>query len=244
MTTVHCPIDRGKILRFQEILGDPNPLHFDKKFAKRTRFKKPIVPAAYLFALSETSGSTLLGARKKFRFYGSVLYSDKEVYFDTNQEGKLEYHVAISKRSKRSKRIMEVETLEFKAPKMEGELRKYHEEEMTEAKIVELLDLAFDGDTSQLRVPMFYPAGLISTALYKMFSSIVDENMYGFYHRLIFDGHNRPKIGDIVSVHVGEIKKNDSKGLHVLESICMDQNEKPIVTARTTLLTVPFEKAA
>ena len=50
-------VDEIKIKKFAEISGDYNPLHVDKNYAKKTKFKKPIVHGM----LAASFFSTLVG---------------------------------------------------------------------------------------------------------------------------------------------------------------------------------------
>ncbi len=44
-------IDQAMVQSYAELVGDKNPLHLDKEFAARTKFRKPIAHGGILFGL-------------------------------------------------------------------------------------------------------------------------------------------------------------------------------------------------
>ncbi len=59
-------ITQEMVNKFAELSGDNNPLHLDKDFASKTRFKRPIVHGLF----SVTSFGKIMGT--KFPGYGSI----------------------------------------------------------------------------------------------------------------------------------------------------------------------------
>ena len=78
-------ISQGMVNKFAKLSGDDNPIHYDKSYAAKTRFKKPIVHGLF----SVTSFGRVMGT--KFPGKGSIhvaqnlsfkrpLYPNKKYY--------------------------------------------------------------------------------------------------------------------------------------------------------------------
>ena len=107
-------ITQEMVNKFAELSGDKNPLHLDKEFAAKTRFKKPIVHGLF----SVTSFGKVMGT--KFPGHGSIhvgqnlsfkrpLYPDQKyiVYIGDPQEEIIEqYNSMFGKLSKPTKKLI------------------------------------------------------------------------------------------------------------------------------------------
>jgi 3-hydroxybutyryl-CoA dehydratase len=73
-------ITEESVLRFAELSGDSNPLHVDEKYAKQTRFGRPIAHGALTFAIISAALGTKLPGTGAIFLKQSIEFI-KPVYF-------------------------------------------------------------------------------------------------------------------------------------------------------------------